>query len=406
MKLSAATATIGCTCFAARAYVRRRRSWLKTAVTALVVALIEAGLDPCAAIQLREPLAAMERFTVDVGLTATAEAVDGRSWTALEMQRHVLGQIEAHADHPLMPAWTPEVCERLRRCWTAWRKGPRRWPRPWTGRSSWPCTRNWPGGGAWRGKPSRGGAKFFARRCQRPQADEEAFELHATADALAAALHFGRGRAAAGSALAQSPRSRPRNWMRCSPCARNCSRWIRASASWDRRACSAALERAGALQHAVPGVDNVEHAIAHPPATGRARLRADCVRQFQHERDRFACDWTGVWDRQQDRYLDLSDPFAAQARWRQASERQASPGGSVLDVLRRMLADGRRLYQQGCYERAGQVLENVRPLHGCLPPEHTWSGSACGRGCNAAAGSSTACRSSTAWPPSTATPSG
>jgi proteasome accessory factor A len=84
--------------------------FLKVAVTALVVTLIEAGLSPCREILLRDPLGAMRRFAVDTRCTAAIPAVDGRTWTAVQIQRHILHQLISHADHPLMPSWTPSVC--------------------------------------------------------------------------------------------------------------------------------------------------------------------------------------------------------------------------------------------------------------------------------------------------------
>ena len=65
----------------------------------------------------------------------------------------------------------------------------------------------------------------------------------------------------------------------------------------------------------MPGVDNIEHAIANPPALGRARLRGECVRRFHAQPGDYFCDWTGVWDVRNRRYLDLSHPLAAEEKW-------------------------------------------------------------------------------------------
>ena len=51
--------------------------WLKTAITTLVVALAEAGLRPCRAIVLLNPLEAMQQFAADSSCTATVLAADG-----------------------------------------------------------------------------------------------------------------------------------------------------------------------------------------------------------------------------------------------------------------------------------------------------------------------------------------
>jgi hypothetical protein len=81
----------------------------------------------------------------------------------------------------------------------------------------------------------------------------------------------------------------------------------------------AALDRAGTLTHHVPGVDNIEHAMAHPPAIGRARLRGQCVQRFADQAQRFVCGWRGVRDREKNLILDLSNPFATEENWQPAS---------------------------------------------------------------------------------------
>jgi hypothetical protein len=82
----------------------------------------------------------------------------------------------------------------------------------------------------------------------------------------------------------------------------------------------AGLDRAGLLAHHVPGVDSIEHAVEYPPAAGRARLRGESVRQFAACGQRYAAEWQGVWDRKERRMLDLDDPFASVACWRQVEE--------------------------------------------------------------------------------------
>jgi hypothetical protein len=52
--------------------------WLKTAITTLVVALTEAGLRPCRAIMLTNPLEVMQRFAADTTCTASVLSSDGQ----------------------------------------------------------------------------------------------------------------------------------------------------------------------------------------------------------------------------------------------------------------------------------------------------------------------------------------
>ena len=76
-----------------------------------------------------------------------------------------------------------------------------------------------------------------------------------------------------------------------------------------------ALDRAGLLTHHVAGVENIDVAVVRPPVTGRARLRGECVRRLAGTNGDLVCDWDGIWDEQQKRALDLSDPFETQERW-------------------------------------------------------------------------------------------
>jgi hypothetical protein len=59
------------------------------------------------------------------------------------------------------------------------------------------------------------------------------------------------------------------------------------------------LDRDASLTHHVPGVDNIEHAVAYPPATGRGRLRGEAVRQLAADKKQGRCDWQAVWDHDQ-----------------------------------------------------------------------------------------------------------
>jgi hypothetical protein len=307
--------------------------WLKTAVTTLVVAMIEAGLEPCAAIRLRDPLAAMKRFAVDLEMTATAESIDGRPWTALGMQRHILQQIETHAGHSIMPSWTPQVLERLRHVLDRLEQGSGAvatildWAIKFALYKefvqhqgiSWESLNHW--------------NEVFARhRPLEPPAAPLELEWRTlrtfldrartvTDDTLKVVVlpeekEIDREQLSAVLSLRQELFALDTRFGQLGP-----------------RSVFAALDKAGVLEHIVPGVENIEDAVLNPPAIGRARLRGECVRRFHRQRDRFNCDWMAVWDCQQDKYLDLSDPFATEEHWRQARERQPDATRSVTEAL-------------------------------------------------------------------------
>jgi proteasome accessory factor A len=87
-------------------------TFLKIGVTALIVALADAGLKPGSAIQLADPLQALQSVARDVTCKKPLAMADGRSMTAIEIQRHYLEQVEAHLSNGVLPEWAAEVCER------------------------------------------------------------------------------------------------------------------------------------------------------------------------------------------------------------------------------------------------------------------------------------------------------
>jgi hypothetical protein len=76
------------------------------------------------------------------------------------------------------------------------------------------------------------------------------------------------------------------------------------------------LDRDGVLTHHVPGVDNIEHAVEHPPAGGRAHVRGEAIRRLAGDPKEFLCDWTSIYSGAADTFLDLNDPFEQEERWR------------------------------------------------------------------------------------------
>lgn len=84
--------------------------WLKVATTALVVAMVEAGLRPGLGVALRSPLHAMQTIASDQSCSATVEMTTGRRLSALEIQYHYLTLAERNLTNSRMPAWAEEVC--------------------------------------------------------------------------------------------------------------------------------------------------------------------------------------------------------------------------------------------------------------------------------------------------------
>ncbi len=76
------------------------------------------------------------------------------------------------------------------------------------------------------------------------------------------------------------------------------------------------LDSAGVLDHRVEGVDNIEHAMQNPPASGRARLRGAVIKRVARDGEgEWVCTWRQIASKKHLRCLDLSDPFATQEPW-------------------------------------------------------------------------------------------
>ncbi len=73
-------------------------AWLKVGTTALVVAMIDAGLRPGDGVRLKSPLSAMQTFASDPQCKATVLSARGKRLTAHMIQRHYLEQAEALRD--------------------------------------------------------------------------------------------------------------------------------------------------------------------------------------------------------------------------------------------------------------------------------------------------------------------
>jgi len=246
-------------------------AYLRVATTALVVAMAEGGLAPGDGVALAHPLAALRSFARDPTCKVQVLSKRGESLAALQIERHYLRLAEEHARDPFMPPWAEAACLHWRTMLDRLERGA---PDSVAGTLDWAI--KW---------------SLYRRRCER------------------------RGIRWNGVAAEQGPALRPVR-----------AELQEADARFGQITAGgifAALDRAGAIAHHVPGVDDIERAVEHPPTAGRARLRGECVRQFAACGQRYAAEWQGVWDRKERRMLDLDDPFESVARWRQVEEVRA-----------------------------------------------------------------------------------
>lgn len=341
-------------------------TWLKMGTTALVVALIEAGLRPGDGVRLGKPLEAMRRFSTDEKGRARAGVAGGKSLTAVEIQRNYLELVEAHAQDAFMPSWAPEVCRRWRDILDRLEQGP----------GSVAKTLDW--------AIKRALYQEFARR--KGIAWESLPHWNEVLNKLGAALRQ-KGNAGRDITLAVLAKDSPvaaevkqltpmlkdqgLSWDGLGPLLALRQELFELDTRFgqlDSQGIFQALDRSGVLAHHMPGVDNIEHAMAGPPASGRAHLRGECIRRFWGNNGQYTCDWMGVWDHQRRRYLDLSDPFAAEERWQDLPPDVGFQAAHLQTQFRDLLDQVLTLYNRGHYEAAYEMLSTLQRFRTRLDP--------------------------------------
>ena len=318
--------------------------WLKVGTTALVVAMCEAGVGPGDGVELRVPVAAMRSFAADPTCSATALTVGGEQLTAIAIQRRYLAQAEAHAHAPFMPPWAGEVCRRWRAVLDTLDGG-------WLAAST---TLDW----------AMKLALYTAQARRRGVAWTSLpwwTEIASTLVALLDRAHRAEGGPPRGGPLRADEVLAPASPIAAEVATMGSSLLRRRGLGWDGLApflalrdelfeidtrfgqlggdgIFAALDQAGALTHHVDGVGDIERAVDAPPAIGRARLRGALVRELSGHDGRYGCGWDGVWDWQEGKRLDLSNPFVTVAEWKV----QPGEGDGVPPRGRRGGPDARR----------------------------------------------------------------
>jgi len=305
--------------------------WLKVASTALVVAMIEAGVNPGRQVQLQDPVFAMKAFAADPLCKVHVTAADGRGISALDIQRHYLELAEARVDEKYMPPWAAKAVE----TWRAVLDSLENAPGAVSTRLDWAVKQalymdhvrrrgfEWQTVTEW--------SRILARTM--PQPTPSAGRGRSRAEILA----LRRRR------IASPPREAPKPDEPTGGISQDEFTRLRKLRSElfeiDLRFAQvgddsifAHLDRSGVLEHHFEGVDHIEHAMEQPPDSGRARVRGEFVREhWKNENGRYSCYWDRILDRQDSRHLDLSDPFATNPRWANMPE----PPGPRLRQRRR-----------------------------------------------------------------------
>ena len=308
--------------------------WLNMGATALIVAMIEAGLRPGDAVRLSRPLETMRRFTVDPTCRALGQTTSRRKLSALQIQRHYLEMAEAHRGAPFMPPWADQVCAQWRTMLDRLEAGA---PGSVATVLDWAMKL-----GLFLDRTDRRGLSpehwqhTYAAMQRKPNGEglpvsEEAQASSAPASAAPAVLKVHQELCEIDTRFGQL----------------------------GANGLFASLDRAGVLGHHFDGVDNIEHAMANPPAIGRARLRGQCVQRFKGQNQRYSCNWSNVLDREKKLLLDLSEPFISEEKWQAAPAGVRAPDNSTQEYLRLMLGEARTRHDRGDHESAAAVLRGM-----------------------------------------------
>ena len=307
--------------------------WLKMGATAVVVAMIEGGLRPGTGVRPRAALSALHTFASDPTCTRTVQVASGKSLTALQIQRHILELAEAHVADPFMPPWTAAVCRLWRAMLDRLEGGPQAvattldWAiklslyRDWAQREgvAWESLNDW----------AHVLNSLVAALAQTPFKDKSVTVEFALGPDSPIPDEVKR----LGPYLAE----RGMNWNGLRPFVQLRPALFEADTRFGQIGESgifASLDRQGVLDHAVPDVDNdnIEHAMANPPAVGRAKIRGRVVRERSGGDGRYVCTWMKIVDLEHKRVLDLSDPFASEETWREADDQTVGVDLASLDL--------------------------------------------------------------------------
>ncbi len=289
-------------------------NYLKIGTTALVVAMIEAGLRPAEGVQLEFPLNAMRIFAADTRCSEAAALKTGKSATAIQIQRHYLMQAEEHLRRDFMPDWAGDLCLQWRGALDRLERDP----------ASMNTTLDW--------ALKHSLAADHIRRRGLPR--EALTQWNRVLTWLQWAL--------ASTPCRRKPLTAELVLGRESPLrdeVKTLTPYLGdVGLSWEglesflqlrqelfeidmrfgqlgEKSLFAGLDRQGLLSHRIVHGCDVRASMDSPPAVGRARLRGKFVRRYARRKGFFTCDWRGAWDMDGGRTLDLSDPFETEERW-------------------------------------------------------------------------------------------
>lgn len=308
-------------------------AWLQVGTTALVVAMIDAGLKPGNGLCLRSSLSALQTFAADPTCSATVPSAKGEHLTARMIQYHYLEQAEAHVGEDFMPPWAGEVCRRWRETLDLLADA----PQSTATRLDWAiklalfreyAERN---GVPWQSLPD------WSYVCERlgMALDRTPYKGKSVVTELVLGPHSPIGPEV--ERLGLHLKTRGMKWDCFRPFLQLRPAMFEIDTRFGQlgvRGIFSQMDRQGVLDHAVSGVDNIEHAMCSPPALGRAKIRAEWVHRLAGSGGQYAATWDRIVDLQQQRQLNLDDPFAERGDWQEMDDYIPAMEIRLMETLR------------------------------------------------------------------------
>jgi len=308
-------------------------AWLRVGVTAVVVAMIDAGITPGIAVRLRTPLSALKRFVADPTCQAAAVRTNGSPISALGIQRRYLQLAEENLTHDCMPPWADKVCVEWRRMLDRIENDP----------ESLSNTLDWAIKLAvYRDCAAQRGVEWETIPAWNHVLEEVRLGLRASPHSGMARVELVLGQKSKPSpipdtikALTPHVESHGLSWDMMRTVVDLRKELFELDFRFGQLGGGGlfdSLDRAGVLDHRAPGVVRVADAMHAPPREGRAGLRGRRIRRYSG-RPNFHCNWDSIWDGDGKRRLDLSDPFATESKWRKVKSRRDLPARQLRRLM-------------------------------------------------------------------------
>lgn len=337
-------------------------TFLKVGVTALIVAMADAGLAPANGIQLADPLAALQTVAGDITCKKPIALTHGSSMSAIEIQRRYLELAEAHVGDSFMfmPAWAEEVCLRWRQVLNQLEDAPGSVEQmlDWGIKLALYANHARSLGLRWEELPF---LNIVAEQVAAAIDPEDHPENPVSVEHAIGPNHPMPKEVAAIEPLLQSQGC---GWQHLRTLLGSRKEFFEIDTRFGQlgpKGIFQSLDLAGVLNHRISGVDNIEHAMTEPPAGGRAQVRGQVIQRMAGTAN-VQCDWQCIVNFDEGKILDLSDPFIREeGSWHPLNRVETHEGGVLYNLAEVIEFDGdsRIAGERGPYSRRQEAADRI-----------------------------------------------